>query len=121
MMHSMSRPDHTETTPTELTEIEGLLAAYVVSMSSTRSAHLVDIVGRLRDLGVPRWLLESIRRGAGCWTVCDDDRVDAIVGYAARRGRAPERMVDRDVGQLRAVGLSDFDVVDLNNIVDYYR
>jgi len=120
-MGPMSRPDDTETTPTELTELEGLLAAYAVSMLSTRSAELVEVAGRLRDLGVPRWLLDTIRRGAGRWTVCDDDRVDAIVGYAARRGRAPEWIVDRDLEQLRAVGLTDFDVADLNNIVAYYR
>jgi uncharacterized protein YciW len=115
----MSRPDGTETTPTELTEIEGLLAAYTVS-TQRKSSRSAEVFSRLCELGAPRWLLENIRRGAGRWTVSDDDRLDVIVGYAARRGRAPQRIVDRDVEHLRAVGLTDFDVVDLNNIVAYY-
>ena len=65
-------------------------------------------------------MLDNIRRGAGRWTVSDDDRIDVIVSYAARRRRAPHGNVERDVEQLRAVGLTDFDVADLNNIVAYY-
>jgi uncharacterized protein YciW len=116
----MSRPDDTETTSTPLSELEGLLVAYTASMLGDLGSPSAEVVDRLRELGAPRWLLENIRRGVGSWTVSDDDRVDVIVGYAAKRARASERIVERDVEQLCAVGLTDFDVVDLNNIVAYY-
>ena len=57
----MPQPDDKETTPTELTEPEGLLAAYAVSNFDTPTVQLAEIVDRLRELDSPRWLLENIR------------------------------------------------------------
>ena len=108
--------------PSVLTELESLLAAFVVStILGPACAESSEILHRLGELGVPSWLLENIARGAGGWTVSDDDRLDVIVGYAAKITRAPASIVARDIERLHAVGLGDLDVVDLNNIVAYYR
>ena len=119
-MSSTSRPDGVETTPPELTELEGLLAAYAVSTISD-SCDTTEIADRLGELGAPRGLLESIRRAAGRWPVSDDDRIDVIVGYAATRCRAAHGVADAHADRLRDVGLTELDIVDLDNIVAYYR
>jgi uncharacterized protein YciW len=107
--------------PSALTQLESLLAAFVVStILGPACAESSEILHRLGELGVPSWLLENIARGAGRWTVSDDDRIDVIVGYAAKVTRVPASIVARDIEPLHAVGLGDLDIVDLHNIVAYY-
>ena len=103
-----------------MTELEALLAAYTAStiVGSLRASS--EILSRLEQLDAPSWLLENIRRAAGRWTVSDDDRIDVIVAYTAKLSRTPGAVVDVDVQRLRAVGLTDFEILDLNNIVAYY-
>ena len=76
---------------------------------------------RLTELGTPRWMLDNVRRTRGQWTVCDDDRIDVIVGYAARLANAPGAVDEGDAERLRAVGLTAFDVVDLQHVVAHCR
>jgi len=118
---SRDEPWAVETTPSSLTEFESLLAAYAASTIAGSSRWSPEILARLAELDAPRSLLDNIRRTAGWWTVSDDDRIDVIVTYAAMLCRTPERIVDGDIERLRAVGLTDFAIVDLNNIVTYYR
>jgi uncharacterized protein YciW len=108
--------------PSALTELEGLLAAFVVS-TILGSAHSEssEILHRLGELGTPPWLRDNIERSAGRWTVSDEDRIDVIVGYAAKVTSAPGNILNHDIERLRAVGLGDLDIVDLNNIVAYWR
>ncbi len=50
-----------------------------------------------------------------------DQRLDAICAYAAKLTVEPPAMVQADVDALRAVGLDDLDILDLNNMVAYYN
>ncbi len=85
-------------------------------MAATRIA---DALRRaLVRLDAPEWLLDNVRAGAGWWSVADDDRLDAIVGYAAQLAGEPAQIDTADLDRLRAVGLTDFDVLDLNYAVD---
>jgi uncharacterized protein YciW len=118
---SRDEPWAVETTSSSLTEFESLLAAYAASTTAESSRWSSEILARLAELDAPRPLLENIRRAAGRWSVSDDDRIDMIVAYAAKLSRTPERIVEGDIERLRAVGLTDFGIVDLNNIVTYYR
>jgi uncharacterized protein YciW len=50
-----------------------------------------------------------------------DRRLAAIVAYAAILTRWPGDVAAADVGRLRAAGLDDVDILDLNNLVAYYN
>src|SRR5580692_4579999 len=47
-------------------------------------------------------------------------RLDEIVRYAAILTRSPGAVSEDDIDALRAVGLSDADIVALNNLAAYY-
>jgi uncharacterized protein YciW len=48
-------------------------------------------------------------------------RYDTICGHAAKLTSRPTEMTEADIDALRAVGLDDLDVLDLNNMVSYYN
>jgi uncharacterized peroxidase-related enzyme len=48
-------------------------------------------------------------------------RLDAVARYAARLTLSPAEVSEADVEALRAAGLSDLDILDLNNIVAYFN
>jgi uncharacterized protein YciW len=117
---SCEEPWSVDATPSPLTELESLLAAYAASTSAGSTCWSAEILSRLAELGAPRALLENIRSAAGRWTVSDDDRIEVLVAYAAKLSRAPGEIDDGDVERLAAVGFTEFEIVDLNNIVAYY-
>ena len=43
------------------------------------------------------------------------------LAYAALLTRTPAAVNERDIDGLREVGLSDLDILDLNNVVAYYN
>ena len=47
-------------------------------------------------------------------------RLDEIVRYTAILTRSPGAITERDIDALRGVGLSDADIVALNNLAAYY-
>ena len=49
-----------------------------------------------------------------------DARLDAICAHAAKLTQSPAAVVEDDLDRLRQHGLSDLDILDLNNIVAYY-
>jgi uncharacterized protein YciW len=104
-----------------LSLFERALAAYVAGTINDDADAIARLDQRLTELGAPRWLLDNVRRGRGRWTVCDDDRVDLIVGYAAKLVNAPDEVNAIDGERLRAVGLTAFDVVDLQHVVAYCK
>jgi uncharacterized peroxidase-related enzyme len=69
---------------------------------------------------VPRSLLAQVRRDPQHLEV-DDQRLAAVVAYAAALTRSPGSIARGDIDRLRAFGLSDLDILDLNNIVAYYN
>ena len=49
------------------------------------------------------------------------ERRRALFGYAIKLTRTPHEMVESDLAPLRAAGLSDRDIVDLNQVVAYFN
>ena len=50
-----------------------------------------------------------------------DDRVDALAAHAAKLTSRPTEMTAEDLDMLRSHGLSDLDLIDVNNRVAYYN
>jgi uncharacterized peroxidase-related enzyme len=49
------------------------------------------------------------------------ERLRVLAGYAIKLTRTPGEMVESDLAPLRASGLSDRDIVDLNQVVAYFN
>jgi uncharacterized peroxidase-related enzyme len=115
-----------EGAPSGLTPDERLLAALVTSNLNGTVHCASGLVVRLDELGVaadvvrragrPGEAPEDSRAIAG-----GDRRLEAILGYAAKLTSTPAAIDEADIERLRAVGLSDLDIVDLNNLVSYYN
>jgi uncharacterized peroxidase-related enzyme len=111
-----------EATPSNLSPLERRLAAYVASRLNETPHCSSGLEQRLDDLApsAPAGVIEQVRRdpsgGAG-----SDARLDAITAYAAKLTRQPGAIDEADIGRLRGAGLSDLDILDLNNIVAYYN
>jgi uncharacterized peroxidase-related enzyme len=101
-----------EAAPSALSPLERRLAAYVTSMLNDTPHCASGLVHRLRDLGFepPAQITDT-----------GDARMDAIVAYAARLTTSPAQITETDIEALRQVGLSDLDILDLNNIVAYFN
>lgn len=48
-------------------------------------------------------------------------RLQALCGYAIKLTRTPQKMTESDLGPLRACGLTDRDIVDLNQVAAYFN
>jgi uncharacterized peroxidase-related enzyme len=110
-----------EHAPSTLTPLERGLAAYATSTSNGAARLASELRRGLVRLNAPGALLDHIRVSSGRWSVSDDDRIDVIVAYAVRLTRVPADIEAADINRLRVVGLSDFDILDLNNVVAYYN
>jgi uncharacterized peroxidase-related enzyme len=49
------------------------------------------------------------------------ERLRAVARYAIKLTRTPHEMVERDLAPLRASGLADREIVDLNQVVAYFN
>jgi uncharacterized peroxidase-related enzyme len=109
-----------EGAPSGLSPLERRLAAYVTS-TLTQTPHCSSgLVHKLDDVGVSPELMHQVRTDP-LQVASGDERTDAIVVYSAKLTLSPGAMVEADIARLRAAGLSDLDIVDLNNIVAYYN
>lgn len=108
-----------EQTESGLTEVEKRLAIYLTSVLN-RTPHCASgALVALGDLGVPAELVDHVVQdpfepGTG------SERLDAILRYVATLTTAPGSVTEGDIGRLRSVGLSDADVVALNDLSAYY-
>ncbi len=105
--------------PSSLTPAERQLAAYVASTLNGTPHCASGLRVKLPTLGVDRETIDAVTRDAAR-VRSGSDRLDAILGYAARLTATPIEVTERDVEALRDVGLDDLDILDLNNIVAYY-
>ena len=78
-----------------------------------RARHKLRIDGVPDEL-VKRVLVQPFAPNTG------DERLDAIVRYTAILTRSPGAINERDIEGLRRAGLSDADIVALNNLSAYY-
>lgn len=109
-----------ENCPSSLTQIERQSAAWVASLLNGTAHCASGLKLKLSSLGMDAGVMTAIE-SAPMAPVVEDQRLAAILGHAAKLTATPTEMAEADVDQLRAHGLEDLDVVDLNNIVAYYN
>lgn len=79
-------------------------------------AHHLRVLGQYID---DDETLELLAHADGLETF--EPRLSNIVRHAQKLTSAPEAMTETDLGELRAVGLSDRDILDLTLITAYYN
>ncbi len=104
-----------------LTKAERALAAFVTSARNQTPHCSSGLRLQLGEFGVDPGLVARIWAGEAEGTVSGDPRTDAILTYSGKLTSAPGSIAEDDIQQLRDVGLSDLDIVDLNNLVAYYN
>ena len=105
--------------PSQLTAIERQSAALVTSRLNGTDHCASGLRLKLESLGLESGVLDPI--DADPAHVCTGDgRFDAICAHAAKLTQSPAAVAEDDVEALRGQGLSDLDILDLNNIVAYY-
>jgi uncharacterized peroxidase-related enzyme len=109
-----------EAAPSGLTPLERRLAAYVTSTLNETPHCSSGLVHKLADVDTPREVVDQARSDPAA-IASGDGRLDAIVRYATKLTRAPGQVTADDIAALRAEGLDDLEIVDLNNIVGYYN
>ena len=105
--------------PSQLTPIERQSAALVTSRLNGTDHCASGLRLKLESLGLAAAVLAAIDADPAN-VDSGDDRFDAICAYAAKLTRSPDAVVEDDVDRLREHGLSDLDILDLNNMVAYY-
>ncbi len=109
-----------EQCPSALDPIERQAAAWVVSLLNGTDHCASGLSLKLTSLGLDDDSKDAIssnptapRTGLA--------RLDAICAHAAKLTSTPTEMAPEDLDVLRAHGLDDLDLVDLNNMVSYYN
>lgn len=114
-----------ERCPSALAPIERQAAAWVASLLNGTDHCASGLSLKLTDLGLSdetKGLVSSFAAdGASSPLITGDDRLDAICTHAAKLTTRPTEMTADDLDELRSHGLSDLDLVDLNNMVSYYN
>ena len=105
--------------PSQLSPVERQSAALITSRLNGTDHCASGLRLKLESLGLPTAVLDAIDADpAGVHT--GDGRFDAICAYAAKLSQSPAAVVEDDLDPLRQHGLSDLDILDLNNMVAYY-
>lgn len=108
-----------EDCPSALTPIERQSAAFVASTLNGTGHCASGLRLKLASLGLAEDTLIAIETGPASVST-GDARFDAICAHAAKLTTRPTEMTEADLDVLRAVGLDDLDLLDLNNMVAYY-
>lgn len=108
-----------EACPSNLSPIERQLAALVTSALNQTPHCASGLVLKLESLGAERKFLDQVCADART-ARSGQARLDAIMDYAVKLTLAPGTITEADIAALRAQGLSDLDILDLNNMVAYY-
>ncbi len=105
--------------PSQLSAIERQAAALVTSRLNGTDHCASGLRLKLESLGAATATLDAIDADPA-EVRTGNDRFDAICCYAAKLSLRPAEIVEDDLEPLRRHGLSDLDIVDLNNMVSYY-
>lgn len=108
-----------EDCPSALTPIERQSAAFVASTLNGTAHCASGLRLKLASLGLPDATLDAIDSDPANVST-GDARFDAICEHAAKLTARPTDMIAADLDALRDVGLTDLDLLDLNNMVAYY-
>ncbi len=106
--------------PSDLSQIERQAAALVASAINGTDHCASGLRLKLASLGLAERVIAAIVDDPTAVTT-GDERLDAILAHAAKLTSRPTEMTEADIDALRSVGLSDLDVLDLNNMVAYYN
>jgi uncharacterized peroxidase-related enzyme len=106
--------------PSALTAQERLLAAFVTSLLNGTTHCASGLRHRLLDEGWTPAALEAVAADPANVRT-SDPRLDAIAAHAARLTTQPHAVTAPDLDALRACGLGDLELLDLNNVVAYYN
>ena len=109
-----------EACPSSLSPSERQLAAFVTSLINGTTHCASGLRVKLAELGVADELRAAIERDPRAPST-GDERLDAILAYAAALTSSPSTVDVASVRRLRDVGLDDLDIVDLNDMVAYYN
>ena len=105
--------------PSQLTAIERQSAALVTSRLNGTDHCASGLRLKLESLGLATEVLDAIDTDP-VRVKSGDGRLDAVCTYAAKLTQSPAAVTERDLEPLREHGLSDLDILDLNNMVAYY-
>jgi uncharacterized peroxidase-related enzyme len=113
-----------EACPSGLSPIERQLAALVTSVLNATPHCTSGLRLKLESLGLSRSFIDRV---CVIDRVCEDPRTarlgeartDAIIDYAVKLTLTPGDIQAGDIEALRAQGLQDLDILDLNNMVAY--
>jgi len=105
--------------PSGLRDTEKHIVVYLTSVLNETPHCASGARHKLRIDGVPDDLVERVLANPLA-PQTGDPRLDAIVQYTTTLTRAPGSVNEADIERLRAVGLSDADIVVLNNLSAYY-
>jgi uncharacterized peroxidase-related enzyme len=108
-----------EACPSGLSPLERQLAALVTSLLNDTPHCSSGLVLKLESLGAERKFLDRVSADPRS-ARAGQPRLDAIMDYAVKLTLAPGSISEEDVEALRTQGLSDLDILDLNNMVAYY-
>ena len=108
-----------ENCPSQLSAVERQSAALVTSRLNGTDHCASGLRLKLESLGLAAAVLDAIDADPAN-VDSGDGRFDVICAYAAKLTRSPDMVVEHDVDRLRDHGLSDLDILDLNNMVAYY-
>jgi uncharacterized peroxidase-related enzyme len=108
-----------EACPSGLSPIERQLAALVTSVINQTPHCASGLVLKLEALGADAGYLRKVCAEPSA-ARSGDARLDAIAAYAVKLTETPGRIGEGDIEALRAQGLADLDILDLNNMVAYY-
>jgi uncharacterized peroxidase-related enzyme len=102
-----------------LTEAEEHLVVFLTSTLNDTPHCASGARVKLRVAGVDDEVVSKVVANPDA-PATGDARLDAIVRYTAKLTRAPGSLAAADIDELRSVGLSDADIVALNNLSAYY-
>jgi uncharacterized peroxidase-related enzyme len=109
-----------ENCPSAVPDAERQMAAFVTSLLNGTAHCASGLRLKLRSLGVDGETLAAVEASPGA-PATGDARLDAICAHAAKLTTRPTEMTEHDLAELRAHGLSDLDLLDINNMIAYYN
>jgi uncharacterized peroxidase-related enzyme len=102
-----------------LTDPERQIVIYVTSVLNSTPHCASGARHKLRIVGVDDDLVEAVIADPFA-PATGDPRLDAIISYTATLTTSPCDITEADIQGLRSVGLSDADIVALNNLSAYF-
>jgi uncharacterized peroxidase-related enzyme len=108
-----------EACPSGLSPIERQMAAFITSVLNETPHCSSGLLLKLESFGVERAVLDRLARDPRSER-SGTPRLDAIIQYAVKLTLTPGAVTAEDIDALRAHGLQDIDILDLNNMVAYY-